>query len=516
MQMVLSMARPYKHPKTGVYWFRKAVPKDLRAVVGKREELRTLRTKDPAVARKAHAKVAAEVENHWQALRSTAVSLTNKQVIALAGVFYRELTADLSDEPGTPTIWQHWLRIERETRAAGKLEQWLGSSVDHLIVRHGLSIDVDSRARLLAAISDASEQAGEQLKRNAEGDYRPDPKAERFPQWMPAPSSAPSAGVTKVAGTATLSGLLDGWWVEAKATGLKPSTYESYSTAIAGFGKYLGHNDATRVTPEDVIGFKDHRLASVNPRNGKPISPRTVKGSDLSGLKAVFGWAVGNRKVLTNPTLGVTVKVGKKPVIRSKGFTDAEATAILQAADNLKRGQEQLKTFAAKRWVPWLCAYTGARVGEVAQLRKEDVRQEAGHWVIRITPEAGTVKTDEARDVVLHLHLVETGFPAFVQGAEPGHLFVTPHKLTRDVLGPLQGITNRLGEQARTVVKDPLVKPNHGWRHRFKTVSRSVGIDPRVMDAIQGHAARTAGDDYGDVTVAAMALALAKFPRQGA
>jgi integrase len=514
--MVLMMARPFKHPKTGVYWFRKAVPKDLQGVIGKREFTRTLKTKEPAEARTAHAKVAAEVDKHWQALRSPAESLTNKQAVALAGVFYHELTADLSDEPGSPIIWEHWLRIERDTRAAGKLEQWLGSSVDQLLTRHGLNIDADSRARLLAAISDASEQAGEHLKRNAEGDYSPDPKAERFPQWTPAPPVVPPAGVPKAAGKAALTGLLEAWWTEAKATGLKPSTHESYSTAIAGFVKYLGHDDAARVTPEDVIGFKDHRLASINPRNGKPISPRTVKGSDLSGLKAVFGWALANRKVLTNPALGVTVKVGKKSVIRSKGFTDAEATAILQATDDLKRGQEQPKTFSAKRWVPWLCAYTGARVGQVAQLRKEDVRHEAGHWVIRITPEAGTVKTDQARDVVLHPHLVEKGFPTFVQGAKPGHLFVTPHKLTRDVLGPLQGITNRLGEQARTVVKDPLVKPNHGWRHRFKTVCRNVGIDPRVMDAIQGHAPRTAGDDYGDVTVAAMALALAKFPRQGA
>jgi hypothetical protein len=106
--------------------------------------------------------------------------------------------------------------------------------------------------------------------------------------------------------------------------------------------------------------------------------------------------------------------------------------------------------------------------------------------------------------------------PSPSREAKQGHLFITPHKLTGDVLGPLQGITNRLGEQARKVVTDALVKPpNHGWRHRFKTIARSVGIDPRVMDAIQGHAARTAGDDYGDVTIAAMPLALAKFPKQG-
>lgn len=63
-------------------------------------------------------------------------------------------------------------------------------------------------------------------------------------------------------------------------------------------------------------------------------------------------------------------------------------------------------------------------------------------------------------------------------------------------------------------MNDPRVMPNHGWRHRFKTVAREAGMDSRVVDAIQGHAPRTAGDDYGDVTVAAIALAMAKFPRQ--
>ncbi|MGO4740842.1 DUF6538 domain-containing protein [Bosea sp. 2KB_26] len=45
--MVLAMASPFKHPKTGVYWFRKAVPKDPQETLGKREEKRTLKTKGP-------------------------------------------------------------------------------------------------------------------------------------------------------------------------------------------------------------------------------------------------------------------------------------------------------------------------------------------------------------------------------------------------------------------------------------------------------------------------------------
>jgi len=80
------------------------------------------------------------------------------------------------------------------------------------------------------------------------------------------------------------------------------------------------------------------------------------------------------------------------------------------------------------------------------------------------------------------------------------------------VLGPLQAVKNRLGEFARETVTDPNVAPNHGWRHRFKTVGLEAGMGERVIDAIQGHAPRTAGDAYGEVTVKAMAFALDKFP----
>lgn len=188
--------------------------------------------------------------------------------------------------------------------------------------------------------------------------------------------------------------------------------------------------------------------------------------------------------------------------------------AILTMATGHEPGRADPKTAAARRWLPWLAAYSGARIGELAQLRREDIRREGALWVARITPEAGPVKTKEAREFPLHHHLVEMGFPDFVVSSGEGYLFLrAPSR--RDVVGPLRGLKNRLREFARSAVSDPNVNPNHGWRHRFKTLSREIGMDPRIMDAIQGHAGRTESDAYGDVTVKAMAVALARFPRQG-
>jgi integrase len=68
--------------------------------------------------------------------------------------------------------------------------------------------------------------------------------------------------------------------------------------------------------------------------------------------------------------------LGTPRKVRSKGFSDDEARAILAAALNYGPGSERPCTAFAKRWVPWLCAFTGARVGELAQLRREDLRRE--------------------------------------------------------------------------------------------------------------------------------------------
>lgn len=56
------------------------------------------------------------------------------------------------------------------------------------------------------------------------------------------------------------------------------------------------------------------------------------------------------------------------------------------------------------------------------------------------------------------------------------------------------------------------VQPSHGWRHRFKTLGRELGLSDRVIDAIQGHAGRTAGDGYGDVTITAKLRVIDALP----
>ncbi len=170
---------------------------------------------------------------------------------------------------------------------------------------------------------------------------------------------------------------------------------------------------------------------------------------------------------------------------------------------------------AAKRWVPIICAFTGARVSEITQMRKEDVRQVDGQWVVRITPDAGTVKAGGYRDVPLHPQIIEQGgFNKFIQDAGSGPLFhngTEPQEYKQKSTQAAGQLRDWLRESELTPAG---LQPNHAWRHRLKTQCRELGgISDRVVDAVQGHAGgKSASDDYGDVTLKTKADAVAKLP----
>lgn len=342
----------------------------------------SLRTADPSQVKSRQAIAAAYLENVWTALREdTPVKLSHRQATALAGELYR-IWADSENRARSVAIeqkpgggWQrasvtqadeeaHWAAIVAMWERVGDcdnpadLERPLGPLVDRLLLTKGIrSVDSETRSIFLSAFWMALRDAFASRRNNIEGDYSDDPKATRFPEW-----EAPSRGLlAPIAPSASLKELVEDWWKEAKAAGRKPSTYESYRNTMAKLVAVLKHDDASRVTPEDIVRFKDVRIES-------GVSPKTVKDSDLAGLKTVFGWAVMNRRMTINPAEGLTIKTSKPRKLRAKGFSDKEAAQILQHAKTYKAGGEAPKLAAAKRWVPWLCAFTGARVGRNASV----------------------------------------------------------------------------------------------------------------------------------------------------
>ncbi|KQO68743.1 hypothetical protein ASF22_19500 [Methylobacterium sp. Leaf87] len=495
------MSRPWPHPKTGVFWFRKRVPKDLLALVGKREEKASLGTKEVGEAKRRHAAHAAQVEVRWASLRAGVRDLSLLEIHAIAGEFYEGRIPEFQAGDFSPFF---------NLASAGMIERYVkdpsaehrkaflglhGKEIEAHFARKGLRVDPQTRVTLDYAIAKAILQAVEQSAKYLDGDFRPDPMAGRFPKIVDKPP------------TTVLP--LDEWFAAyAKASELAPSTQKRWRPALATLGTYIGHDDLARVTPDNVADWVDD-LA----RGGR--RSKTIRDVYLASAKALFGWLKGTRKVAVNPCEGLRVKVVEGPVLRDRSFTEAEASTILAAALAPHGGRLSAEHAAARRWVPWLCAYTGARVGEITQLRRKDVRHEDGVPFIHITPDAGTVKTNRFRNVPIHPHLIEMGFLDYV-GTRPGALFYDPKRGRGG--SDANPISKKVGERLAAWVRklgitDVGVDPNHGWRHGFKTRGRRGGMRDSVLDAIQGHVPQTEGGKYGEFPVDVMANEMKAFPR---
>lgn len=340
-----------------------------------------------------------------------------------------------------------------------------------------------------------------QIERARSGESGATPQT---PAVAPVPAIMPCA--PPPSSTPKLMALFDGYLSERQPS---PATIKRWRPVIAHLADHLGYDEPPRISTDDIIGWKEALT-----RQG--VSGRTIREVYLAAAKAVFAWAVENRKLDANPAAGVSVRVPKRHRPRGPSFTSDEARTILSASLLKDQGKISPEHALARRWIPWMCAYSGARVGEIAQMRGCDILQIDGVWAMRITPEAGSTKSGEARAVPLHPHLVEQGLLQVAERAGAGPIFYDPKRGRGGSAGNAhhKKVGERLAGWVRDLgVDDPHVQPNHAWRHLFKTIARRAGIAPEVRDAIQGHAPCSVGEAYGDWPIDVLAAAVALIPR---
>lgn len=297
------------------------------------------------------------------------------------------------------------------------------------------------------------------------------------------------------------------------APGRSLKTMEQWRRYFDKLVAFIGHDDASRLTLADLQSWRNH-LRDVATFKGKRLSAKTINGSYLAAVKVVLVWATDDGLLPANPARDLRpVSLPAKPELRSRAMSEAEAVIVLKAALAGKLGGGRDSMANARRWLPWLMCYSGARVGEVAQLRKADVREVGGIPTMCITPEAGTVKSRKARKVPLHPHLIEQGFLDFVAGQGDGPLFFDASKRRSD--SAINRQANKVGSNLAAWVRGLGVEapqPNHAWRHRFVTLAARYQLPERASAAICGHAQQGQHRAYGDDELDVLLRELTKLP----
>ena len=195
----------------------------------------------------------------------------------------------------------------------------------------------------------------------------------------------------------------------------KPRSKDSVNTCLRSVGlfeQFTGNPPLDQLTREQGDGFRAWLQHADRKTTSKTARDR------LTWVKSVLKYAARELGLIDrNPWEGIDIDF--KTTNKRRPWTDAELktfftqplhTTYSLPTDN-KAGAD------AAYWIPLLGLYTGARVGELAQLRVRDVETSGSCPLLSITDEgdAQSVKSQAGvRKVPIHSELLRLGFLDYV------------------------------------------------------------------------------------------------------
>jgi integrase len=233
-------------------------------------------------------------------------------------------------------------------------------------------------------------------------------------------------------------------------------------------------------------------------------SPKTINNA-LSAIAGYSRWVTG-----MDLTEGLKVKQTVRPQDQRKAFTKEEVSDVLSG---LLTKDDTSNANYARRWLPILMAYTGARPEELAQLRVGDIKQVEGWWVFDLssTDDGQRHKTAASyRLVPIHPRLFGLGLEKLYKGRPEGHLLFP--ELNSGASGrlseaPCRYFNQRWLREAKCISDRKLTI--YSLRHSVATRLKRKGVDDNTISQILGHAINTETSRYAkDHNLKALNLAI--------
>lgn len=258
-------------------------------------------------------------------------------------------------------------------------------------------------------------------------------------------------------------------------------------------------------------GLTMREAAALSRSDDARISLNTVN-KYLSAASALFIWARREGYVEQNPCEGLFYdnekgKNARPPfdVDQLNGiFSSPLFTGFLRDGKEFKQGECHADDW--RYWIPIICLFTGARIGEAAQLRIDDVVRDGELWYLNIKsePKIGqTTKNNQSRISPVHTMLRKVGFLDFVErrrsqsgSADNAALFPALERNSR----------GQLAEPSRfwrTYLERIGIKSggdgfgSHSFRHGLADQLRSAGCFDNEIAVAIGHKQTTVTSGYG-------------------
>ena len=481
----------YLTKRNSTYYFRRIVPPELRPVLGKREFMFSLNTKEKDEAkrlRSAHAvRTDRLIEEAWASLSPPArpaappaafMEVSEEQL----AMEQAELQEVLEKEERRDELAEYIAFLEE--RLKGSTREMPRELLAFRYILEGRQFDNDLLSdQLLVARVEKRE-----LEKKLEVASASSPLA------------IPEATETN-AGAMLDTTIVDLWAAEKKP---RQKGIDAHRSVARWLYDRIGSKPVDQLARADFLAFKAKLV-------GEGQSLANIK-QKLSRLRTLMQWAFDNGYAASNPAAGVTIKDAQAAKNKRLPFDLPALTAIF-SSPVYRRGERPVRLRGeAGYWLPLLALFTGARLEELGQLRPKDVAkrayadsegQEQSAWFIHIREDAEDglkLKTAEsARHVPVHAELANLGFLEFAAAAKEASQQRLFPLLRPDKYGSL---TAKWGENWSVYRRDVCGVSDrrmvfHSFRHTFKDYARLAGIDEGIQRQLMGHSARDVADDYG-------------------
>ncbi|MBF6630262.1 MAG: site-specific integrase [Comamonas sp.] len=216
------------------------------------------------------------------------------------------------------------------------------------------------------------------------------------------------------------------------------------------------------------------------------FSPKTAK-NQLMYVNSLLRFAcVELEAIQRNPWHGLAIEVPK--TVTRRPWKDEELhqlfkQPLFQAYE--VPPEDRSGGGPAAYWLPIIGIYTGARIGELAQLRVSDITEEDGIPVIRITDEGEDqkVKTNASRRYIpIHSELIRLGLLEYAEEIrKASQESLWPHLRNPNVMSAW------FGRYRKSVGLDDKWLDFHSFRHTVRTRLAKAQVQEKIQDAITGH-----------------------------
>jgi integrase len=238
------------------------------------------------------------------------------------------------------------------------------------------------------------------------------------------------------------------------------------------------------------------------------ITRKTIK-KHMSALGGFSTWLVSQGYLERNPVSGLYSRgVGRDSKIRPFNVDELRQIFASPVFTGCKSLDEEylpgtVKVGDHRFWLPLMALFTGARLGELAQLRLNDIRKLHGVWIAHITKEGKgdkRTKTQGSQRVVpIHSMLIRIGFLDYhAATSEAGSAQLFP-ELKPDSRGHYSAIPSRwFGRYLQYIgVKENKEINFHSFRHTASDALRRGGFYDEQFAPLYGHVKATTTARYG-------------------